>query len=227
MNQTLTLQILCAIGGLFAGSVVVYSAPRVAAHRVQSQLPYPGKPALIPLIGPFLSGRRRFRAILVQVLLAAVFAGLAIHYGASIRLILSAAYCLLLVTIAYVDLEHRLVLNRLSYPGIILALGASTLWPGFGIVNALLGALAGLAIMGTLEFLGRGALGTGDTKLAVLIGAMRGLPGVLSALFIGVLLGGLGAAFFLFVLRRGRKDYIAYAPYLSAGAVLSFFLAGS
>jgi leader peptidase (prepilin peptidase)/N-methyltransferase len=192
---------------------------------VQSQLPHPEISALIPLVGPFLNRERRFRAVLVQVVLAGVLAGLAIHYGASIRLILSAAYCLLLVAIAYVDLEIRLVLNWLSYPGIILALGASTLWPGFGIVNALLGALTGLAIMGTLEFIGRGALGTGDTKLAVLIGAMRGLPGVLSALFIGVLLGGLGAAFFLFVLRRDRKDYIAYAPYLSAGAVLSFFLA--
>jgi len=83
-----------------------------------------------------------------------------------------------------------------------------------------------LLIFGTCQFVGRGALGMGDTKLAVLIGAMRGLPTVLNALLLGVLIGGLAAAVLLLVLRRGPNERFAYAPCLALGAVLSFFVSG-
>jgi prepilin signal peptidase PulO-like enzyme (type II secretory pathway) len=42
---------------------------------------------------------------------------------------------------------------------------------------------------------------------------------------VGAVLGGLGALIYLVVLRRSSKEYMAYAPYLSLGAILSFFLA--
>jgi prepilin signal peptidase PulO-like enzyme (type II secretory pathway) len=50
------------------------------------------------------------------------------------------------------------------------------------------------------------------------------MPGMFNALMTGVIIGGLGALVFLIVLRRGRKEYMAYGPYLAAGAILSFFL---
>ena len=78
-----------------------------------------------------------------------------------------------------------------------------------------------------IDLLGRGALGAGDTKLALLIGAMAGMPGVFNALFFGVALGGLGALFYLTVLRRGRKEFMPYGPYLAAGAIIFFFLASA
>src|SRR5438874_1661561 len=83
-----------------------------------------------------------------------------------------------------------------------------------------LGAGIGLALFLALQILGRGALGTGDTKLAILIGAMRGFPGVLNALSFGVIIGGVAAAILIFALRRGRKEFFAYAPYLAAGAIV-------
>jgi len=100
----------------------------------------------------------------------------------------------------------------------------SLLWPGIGLVSALLGAVVGLAIFLVLQVLGRGSLGVGDMKLALLIGAMRGFPDVFNALLLGTLLGGLAAAFLLIVMRKGRKASIAYGPYLAAGAILSFFV---
>ena len=167
---------------------------------------------------------RPWRSLVFQAVLIAVFVALAALYGAGVRLVLACAYCALLLLIAYIDLEHRLVLNRLSYPGIVLSLALSPFWPGLGLPAALLGAATGLAIFLVLQIVGRGALGMGDTKLATLVGAMRGLPIVLSALLYGVILGGVGALFYLAVLRRGRKEYMAYGPYLAAGAIVSFFV---
>jgi leader peptidase (prepilin peptidase) / N-methyltransferase len=130
----------------------------------------------------------------------------------------------LLLLIATIDLEHRLVLNWLSLPGTVLVLAVSPLWPGLGLESAAIGAAVGFLIFLVFQLIGRGALGAGDTKLALLIGAMAGMPGVFNALFFGVALGGLGALVYLIVLRRGRKEFMPYGPYLAAGAIVFFFL---
>ena len=219
------LAAIAAVFGAIIGAAVIYLSPRLVAFRLTQSIALPPAIVLIPFIGAVVAGWRPVRSLILQGLLAAIFLGLAARYGADSRLVLACAYCCLLVTIGYIDLDHRLVLNRLSYPGIALSLAASFLWPGLGPISACLGALAGLLIFGALELLGRGALGTGDTKLAILIGAMRGLPGVFDALLLGVLLGGVAGLFYLVVLRRGRKEFMAYGPYLAAGAVISFLLA--
>jgi leader peptidase (prepilin peptidase)/N-methyltransferase len=212
-----------AIAGLIVGSAIVVAAPLLVAHRLQEPPPRAPLLALVPLAGALIARWRPIRATITELVTAGVFAGLARFYGQSDKLVLAAAYTTLLIAIAYIDLDHRLVLNRLSYPGILLAFATSWLWPDFSVLDAVLGAVTGLVIFGILQVLGRGALGMGDTKLAIFIGALFGLPAVLNALLLGMLLGGLGALFSLIIVRRGRKEYIAYAPYLSAGAILAFF----
>ncbi|MGI8551742.1 MAG: prepilin peptidase, partial [Dehalococcoidia bacterium] len=62
--------------------------------------------------------------------------------------------------------------------------------------------------------------GLGDVKLAALIGLILGLPGVGTGLLLGVLLGGVGAAFLLLTHRAGLRTAIAYGPYLASGAII-------
>lgn len=218
------LQILSALAGLVVGSIIVFAAPRLVSDRVSDPVAYAPAVVLLPLVGVWLARWRQVYALGLEVLTALVFEALSVRYGADSRLVLSALYSTVLIAIAYIDLDVRLVLNKLSFPGVALALAGSLWWPDFGLLNSVKGLLAGLLIFVVFQVIGRGALGTGDTKLALLVGAMRGFPGVLNALLLGVILGGLGAIFALIVLRRGRRDYIAYAPYLSAGAILSFFV---
>ncbi len=130
----------------------------------------------------------------------------------------------MLFEIALIDFHYRLVLNVLSYPGAVVALVGSLFWSGIGPGSALLGGLIALVIFGVIELVGRGAMGRGDTKLAVLVGLMRGYPAVWTALIGGVIIGGIAAAALL-VSGSGRKQKFAYGPYLAAGAVLSLFLA--
>lgn len=62
-------------------------------------------------------------------------------------------------------------------------------------------------------------IGGGDVKLAALLGAIAGVPGLLAALTVAVL-GGACAAVALMAMRQG-SGVIPYGPFLAAGAVLA------
>lgn len=62
-------------------------------------------------------------------------------------------------------------------------------------------------------------MGGGDVKLAALLGAIAGVPGVLAALTVAVF-GGACAAVALIVMRRGGGA-IPYGPFLAAAAVVA------
>lgn len=137
-------------------------------------------------------------------------------------------YCSLLLLIAIIDLEHRLVPNVLILVGLFLAASFSLLPPLQssslltavpGLASAVTGATVGGGLFLLLALVRRNALGAGDVKLAFLIGMLTGFPRVIQALVMGILLGGLAAALLLLFRLRGRKEYIPYAPYLVAGAV--------
>lgn len=218
------LEIVSALMGLIVGALIVFAAPRLVAYRLSGTTSLPGWEVLIPLVGVWIRRWRVVSSLALEALTAVVFAALAARYGASSKLLISGFYSALLIAISYVDLDYRLVLNRLSYPGVVLALMGGILWPGIGLTSAALGAAVGLGIFLFFQLIARGAMGVGDMKLALLVGAMRGFPEVFNALLIGTALGGLGAAFALIILRRGRRGTIAYGPYLAAGAIVSFLV---
>ncbi len=137
-------------------------------------------------------------------------------------------YAAYFLAVLVIDLEHRRVLNVMTAPAAAVTLGLAALRGGPGLVSAVLGSLVGLAIFLAVAFLGRGRLGAGDVKLAGVIGLAVGYPHVVSALFLGVVLGGLVAGALLLTRQIGLKSYIAYAPYLCLGAlVVLFFTLGS
>jgi Flp pilus assembly protein protease CpaA len=81
-----------------------------------------------------------------------------------------------------------------------------------------------LGVFLLLALLQRGAMGAGDVKLAGLLGLMFGYPTALQTLLLGVIVGGVVAAALLLTRRLGRKALIPYAPFLSAGGILTLLL---
>ncbi len=69
------------------------------------------------------------------------------------------------------------------------------------------------------------ALGFGDVDLAGVIGLLMGWPGVIAALFMGMLAAGIfSAGYLLFTFVSGKYRAFAsipYAPFLCMGAVVS------
>lgn len=126
----------------------------------------------------------------------------------------------LLLCISLVDIHVRRIPNLLVLALLVWAV-VQMLWLGQPAWGA---AGLGLAVAGGIFFLlariGRGAMGMGDVKLEAAIGALLGYPAVIVAMAAGIVAGGLAALFLLLLCRAGRKDSLAYGPYLALGAWL-------
>jgi prepilin signal peptidase PulO-like enzyme (type II secretory pathway) len=163
---------------------------------------------------------------LVEIGLAVAYGYLWIVLAPSIKLVLYLTYSTIFALILITDLEHRLILNVVMYPAILLAIVAGFLTPDMTWWSALAGgAIAfvfflGAALVGN-AFFGSGALGGGDVKLAAFVGLITGFPLVIEALVLTLLIGA-GISLILLVVRvRGLRDYIPYGPFLIASAILT------
>lgn len=128
--------------------------------------------------------------------------------------------------IALIDLRHRIIPNRLTYPSLLLFSVVIVLARVIGGVGDPASAAIGLLLYGGILFfvavVSRG-MGMGDVKLAALIGLVLGSLGLR---FVGVAagaaiaFGGLGGVVAL-AMGKGRKSAIPFGPYLAAGAVVA------
>lgn len=147
-------------------------------------------------------------------------------------LVLRSLFVLVLVQVIFFDFEHRLILDRVMFPSMALALlvgvfgGRVGLWQQPWWAGIAVGLSVGLlffllALLGSVIFKAD-ALGFGDVKLALFLGLLLGWPYTVQALFYGVFLAGL-AAVAVIVWQRSMKGSIAYGPYLAAGALIVLF----
>jgi leader peptidase (prepilin peptidase)/N-methyltransferase len=160
------------------------------------------------------------------ILAALLFAIFAMHISSFPLLALRSVFVLVFVQVIFFDFEHRLILDRVMFPAMGLALVVSLFghpwWMGIasgigvGLVFLLLG-LAGQALFKA------DALGFGDVKLALFMGLLVGWPYIVQAVFYGVLLAGL-ASVWVIVRNRSMKGTIAYGPYLAAGTLIVLYL---
>lgn len=166
------------------------------------------------------------QALTLELLLGLVFALLGWRFGwrhHRTELILACLYSTLLFEMAVIDFHTRLILDVLSYPGMLIGLAGAGLWSGIGLGSSLLGGGIALLLFIIFELVSRGAMGRGDTKLATAIGLMRGYPALWGALLAGILVGGVIATGLL-LSGRGRRSTFAYGPALAVGGVVSLFL---
>ena len=171
-------------------------------------------------------GSRRWQVYGPPLLSAVAFAAFALVAPSLPRLALESVFVLVLIQVIFFDFEHRLILDRVMFPAMALALVVSLFrepwWAGLatGLAAGLLFLL--LAVVGAAIFKGE-ALGFGDVKLAAFMGLLLGPLPTIQALFYGVLMAGI-VSVGVIVWRRSMKGTIAYGPYLAAGAVITLFL---
>lgn len=188
-------------------------------------LPANLRPHSLPERPPTKNGQLAYIARYRIVFAAALLLGLL----ASLQADSLAAQCVLalqawfFLAIAIIDLEHRLVLNRMLAAAVPFVLVGNLLIGTPGLISMLLGGIAGFGFFLLLAILAPGAMGMGDVKLAGFIGLITGLSGVVAALFLGILAGGIAGLIVLVRNRFRRGNTLAYAPYLVLGAWLFLF----
>jgi len=136
-------------------------------------------------------------------------------------LAISLVYACWLTVIFVIDLEHQLVLDKVIYPGMALALAFSFFWPGLGVISSLGGGALGFVAYVLPLVLSRGGMGWGDVKLGALVGLMTGYPLVIVAVLLSWITGGLVAAILLALKIKKRKDPIPFATFLTASAMVT------
>jgi leader peptidase (prepilin peptidase)/N-methyltransferase len=161
------------------------------------------------------------RVLWVELGSALVFGFLFWNYGPGLELVLMTFYYCLFMVLLVIDLEHRLILNKIVYPAAIVILIIDVFWEPPGFVNGLLGGLAGFAFFLVLALIFRGGIGFGDVKMAGLIGLVTGFPSVMVALLLGIILGGLIAVILLVLKIKKRKDYLPFGPFLGIATMIT------
>ncbi|MCL5961276.1 MAG: prepilin peptidase [Chloroflexi bacterium] len=193
-----------------------------------------GSLELVPLLGYLITrGKCRvcgaqpiLKSVLIELVTMAVFGALFLRFGLSWVLVIYSLYAAILVLVFVIDLEHRLILNVVTYPSIIVALALSFVTPGLNGFSGLLGGLfygglfLALYVASVLIYKRDDALGQGDVKLALFIGLITGMPGALTAALLGTALGALAGIWALMVKRVSSKSAIPYGTALCAGALV-------
>jgi len=171
-------------------------------------------------------GEKRWQVYGPPLLSGVLFAAFALEATSFPLLLLHSVFVLVLVQVIFFDFEHRLILDRVMFPAMALALVVSFFdapwWAGLatGVAAGLLFLL--LAVAGAAIFKGE-ALGFGDVKLAAFMGLLLGPLPVIQAIFYGVFFAGV-VSVGVILWRRSMRGTIAYGPYLAAGALVTLFL---
>ena len=209
MNAVL-LPILWAVVGAAAGWVMRWGSERLATLEELE----PGHKAW-QVYGPPI----------VCAILFGLFAIEPISFG---LLAVRSVFVIVLVQVIFFDFEHRLILDRVMFPSMALALIVSLFhqpwWAGIATGLGAGGLFLLIALIGSAIFKAE-ALGFGDVKLALFMGLLLGPLPTIQALFYGVLLAGIVSIGYI-IWRRSMKGTIAYGPYLAAGALIVLFQLG-
>ena len=168
---------------------------------------------------------RRYLLVWLMALVLGCFAYARLGWTPKALLIAGEAWFFL--AIAVIDLEHRLVLNRMLVVAAPLIFVANLFLGEVTMTAILLGAVTGFGFFLILALLSPGGLGMGDVKLAGVIGLTTGLSNVVAALFIAILVGGIAGAVIIIKnylrQRPWRGQTMAYAPYLVVGVWVVLF----
>ncbi len=166
---------------------------------------------------------------LVEALTGVLFAAVVWRFGVQPATIPMALFVWSLVVITFIDLDHRIIPDVLSLPGVAVGLGISLL-PGFpGLLDSLVGIVAGagslfLVLFAYEKVMGEEGMGMGDVKLLAMIGAFLGWQALPVTILVSSLTGSLVGIVYARV--RGepvRKFPVPFGPFLALGALVHIF----
>jgi leader peptidase (prepilin peptidase)/N-methyltransferase len=232
--------VLAFLSGTIVGSflnVVAYRLPRKESlshppsrcpHCGEPVKPYDNVPVLSWLV---LRGRCRHckgpispRYPLVELGTGLLCALVVVTKGADRDVWLGLVLVLLLVPIALIDLDHRIIPNKLTGPGAIVAVVLLVALHPDDLVEHLIAAAAAGGFLLVTALVYPAGMGMGDVKLVGMLGLFLGAavaPAVLISLLLGSAIGAViiarkGA-------KEGRKTAIPFGPYLAIGGLIGLY----
>lgn len=190
----------------------------------------------IPILSYFLlRGRCRtcgtpisLRYPAVELLSGLAAVATAYTLGISAQALLAFAFLCALIVVTFIDLDHQIIPDAVSLPGIAVGLTAAVFLGEPSWRASLAGILLGGGLLwavaeGYYRLTGREGMGGGDIKLLAMIGAFLGWQAVLVTLMIGSLAGSLIGTALMLTQRGDRRTPIPFGPFLAVGAAVALF----
>jgi leader peptidase (prepilin peptidase) / N-methyltransferase len=249
--ETIVTLVVALVLGTAVGSflnVVIHRVPRrESIVSPGSHCPSCGRAIRwfdnVPLFGwLWLRGRCRdcrapiaVRYPLVELLTGLLAAGLALRLGFTIELLGAFWFAASLLALTFIDLDHRLLPDRITLPGIVagllLAACAPTNDRWVAIQSSVIGILVGGGVLWVVAqayrlYSGQEGMGGGDIKLLAMIGAFLGWQGVLLTLLLASFAGSAVGIVLMIVRRADSKLAIPFGPFLALGALVALFWGG-
>ncbi|MCK6555994.1 A24 family peptidase [Candidatus Binatia bacterium] len=150
------------------------------------------------------------------------------RFGPTPQFAVAAVFVASLIVVSVIDLDHQIIPNEISLPGILVGLVVAAVGYGPPLLDSVVGVLLGGGLLwavaaGYAALMKREGMGGGDIKLLAMIGAFLGWQGVLVTVILGSLTG---SAIGVALIRLGggdRRAPIPFGPFLAAGAVCALF----
>jgi leader peptidase (prepilin peptidase) / N-methyltransferase len=157
----------------------------------------------------------------VELVTALLIAGCVLAFGLTVEAAIAAFFCAVLVAISAIDLEHRIIPNRIVLPATAIVLVANTL--NDPSVEWLAAGAAAFTFLLVAALIYPAGMGMGDVKLAALMGVALGktvpvalMAGMVTAMIPSLVLFARHGA-------KARKMGIPFGPFLAIGSVVALF----
>lgn len=162
-------------------------------------------------------------------LLTGLFAWITfLQYGLTPASLIYFIFIAALLVITFIDIDHRIIPDIISLPGIPIGFAASFLLPDLDWLSSLIGIVAGGGILLSIAWVyqlitGKDGMGGGDIKLLAMIGAFLGWKGVLFTIMASSFIGTLVGVTLMLRAGKGMKMAVPFGPFLAIGAIMYLF----
>lgn len=161
----------------------------------------------------------------VEALTGGIFVWHVMVFGLTPLLAVRLAFACALIVLFAIDLEHQILPDRITLPGIVIGLACSIALPP-GPILSLAGAVAGGGILWAIaEIWYRlrkvDAMGFGDVKMLAMVGAFLGLPLVLLTFVLATMLGGIVGVALIATRRANLATAVPFGTMLAVAALIA------
>jgi len=169
-----------------------------------------------------------FRYPLVEIM-GGFFAVCVYHkFGITLEGLIFYFFIVTLLVVTFIDIDHQIIPDRITLPGIPLFFLASLAVPTISYKDSILGLLIGggslFAVAWAYHLLTkREGMGGGDIKLLAMIGTIVGWQGVLVTVFVASAVGTLAGILSMIGQAKDGKLAVPFGPFLSIGAITYIF----
>jgi leader peptidase (prepilin peptidase)/N-methyltransferase len=165
---------------------------------------------------------------LVELLNGILTLFLFLRFGPTLEFAALFLFCSALVVITFIDIEHQIIPDEISLPGIVVGFVLSFFLKGNTWLNSLLGILLGggsllLVAYSYQRLTGKDGMGGGDIKLLAMMGAFLGWKAMPFIIFASSLFGSIIGVSIMLLQKKDSKLAIPFGPYLAFGALLYIF----